>query len=250
MVHLSTLCLLASATLLCLGCSTTRANSDSATTPTACVILLHGLGRSAYSMNKIAHQLQTEGYAVWNQGYPSRSDTIETLAANALGDASTFCSQYPSVNIHVVTHSMGGILLRHYLQSHQLSGLDKIVMLSPPNHGSEIVDSYHNNWLFRWAMGPAFLQLGTKGLVSELEPIPGCIGVITGNKSSDPWFSGTIPGPDDGKVSVVSAQLEEMQDFLVVPVGHTSIMQDDQVIQHISHFLAHGKFSQASPQLD
>lgn len=250
MLRVASLSLFSASLLLCLGCATTRANTDTTATPKACVILLHGLGRTSYSMNNIAEALQADGYTVWNEGYPSRSNTIETLASNTFPAALAFCRQHPTVKVHVVTHSLGGILLRHYLQANTIPNLDKIVMLSPPNHGSEIVDRFADNWLFRGLMGPAFLQLGTNGIVRTFNSIPGTIGIITGDKSSDPWFSSTIPGPDDGKVSVDSAKLSEMSDFLVVPVGHTSIMNSKMVIQQIRHFLEQGSFAKADDKTE
>jgi len=207
-----------------------------------CVILLHGMGRTAFSMSKIADTLVDAGYVVWNESYPSMSASIEQLSESAVEAGLTYCENADSKQVHFVTHSLGGILLRHYLQSNNITHVNKIVMLSPPNHGSEIVDRFHNNWLFRALMGPAFLQLGTDGIVTDMQTIPGTIGVITGNESSDPWFSEIIPGPDDGKVSVVSAQLPEMADFLIVPAGHTFIMNDDTVIQQIEYFFDHGRF--------
>lgn len=208
----------------------------------ACVIVLHGLGRTEHSMSKIERRLQEGGYAVWNEGYPSRSASIETLAQETIASALQFCSKTPQRDIHFVTHSLGGILVRTYLQENTIERLNKIVMLSPPNQGSEIVNAYRDNWLFRTFMGPAFFQLGTDGIVQTLKPIPGTIGIITGTESSDPWFSGTIPGPDDGKVSVASAKLDEMTAFLEMPEGHTFIMSDDTVISQVLFFLRQGVF--------
>ncbi len=94
-------------------------------------------------------------------------------------------------------------------------------------------------------MGPAGQQLGTgsDSLPKNLKRIQGTIGIITGKKSSDPWFSPIIPGKDDGKVSVESAKLEEMSDFLVVESGHTFIMRKKFVLKQIIHFLKKGIFT-------
>ena len=218
--------------------------ADTELVKNACVIILHGMGRTAGSMEKIAERVNAQGYTVWNESYSSLQEPIAILSQRTISTAVNFCrGQKPApFKIHFVTHSLGGILLRQYLQTQTIEELDKIVMLSPPNHGSEIVDVYGNNWIFRGVMGPAFLQLGTQGLVTQLKPIPGIIGVITGDKSSDPWFSDTIPGLDDGKVSVASAKLAEMSDFMVLPVGHTFIMNDETVVAQILHFLSEGQF--------
>ena len=95
---------------------------------------------------------------------------------------------------------MGGILVRAYLQDNQIEQLGRIVMLSPPNHGSEVVDRMQDWWLFEKLTGPAGQQLGTgaDGVTASLAPIPGEIGIIMGNRTVDPWLSWMIPGRDDG----------------------------------------------------
>lgn len=209
-----------------------------------CVIVLHGMGRTRMSMGLIEDALTEEGYRVWNASYPSRSAPVETLAVDAINKGLAFCRQPLSRKIHFVTHSLGGILIRYYLQDHDINELGRIVMLSPPNQGSEVVDALRDNYFYQAAMGPAGLQIGTgeHSLPNELQPIPGDIGIITGNSTSDPWFSPIIPGDDDGKVSVERAKLDEMDDFLVVENGHTFIMRDDVVIRQIMYFLKNGKF--------
>lgn len=213
---------------------------------TECVILLHGLGRTAYSMNAIADALAASGYCVWNRSYPSREADIEWLAATTINAGLAFCEAQRAGVTHFVTHSLGGILVRQYLQDNRIDGLGRIVMLSPPNSGSEIADRLRDNPLFRFATGPAGQELGTGqgSLPQQLAPIPGEIGIITGDSSLDPWFSPLIPGDDDGKVSVEHARLAEMQDFLVVDSSHTFIMRDDTVIAQILQFLRDGRFGQ------
>ena len=70
------------------------------------------------------------------------------------------------------------------------------------------------------------------------------MGIITGSRSLNPLTSWLVTGEDDGKVSVESAQLEGMADFLVVPNTHTFIMNSSQVAQEVVHFLEQGSFSQ------
>lgn len=215
-----------------------------------CVIVLHGLGRTAFSMSLIEDALVSENYLVWNEGYPSTSGDIEELSETAITGGLDFCDQEKTATVHFVTHSLGGILVRQYLQHHTISNLGRVVMLSPPNHGSEVVDLLKDYTIYQFVLGPAARQLGTdKGsLTEQLGPVKGEIGIITGVSSSDPWFSPVIPGDDDGKVSVESAKLDEMSDFMTVPNGHTFIMRDDTVIEQILHFLKEGRFYRAGQQ--
>ena len=210
-----------------------------------CVILLHGLGRTANSMSEIEENLARDGYHVWNESYPSRDKNILTLAEEHVARGVLHCEQRGALKIHFVTHSMGGILVRQYLQNHRMDRLGKIVMLAPPNQGSEISDYLKDFSWFRWIMGPAAEQLGTgtDSRPKTMKPVPGIIGVIAGAISSDPWFSWMFDGPNDGKVAVGSTRLAEMTDFIVVDHGHTFIMYNDYVIEQIVYFLQNGFFS-------
>ena len=210
----------------------------------SCVVLLHGLNRTGDSLKKIAHALEAEVYLVWNPSYPSRDKPVRELAESVIEPALKFCRAQGVKKIHFVTHSLGGILVRYYLQDNQIENLGRIVMLSPPNKGTEIVDELKTFKLFQFITGPVGQQLGTdeNSLPNQLKPIVGEIGVIIGNSSSDPWFSWLIHGEDDGKVSVERARLDEMADFLVVKHGHSFIMQQKSVIKQVQAFLRQGQF--------
>jgi predicted alpha/beta-fold hydrolase len=211
----------------------------------ACVILLHGMGRTHRSMTTMASHLSDKGYRVVNQDYPSTQANIETLSRGIVAETVQRCRlEGPSAPVHFVTHSLGGILVRQYLQAHRLPPGSRVVMLSPPNQGSEIADLLKDNFLYRWIMGPAGQQLGTgaDAVSHRLGPVDVPVGIITGDSTLEPWFSSRVPGPDDGKVSVERARLAEMTDFLVVHKSHGFIMNDPEVIAQTAHFLEHGVF--------
>ncbi len=209
-----------------------------------CVILLHGMGRTHYSMSLIEDALLESGYQVWNQSYPSLTKSVGELATPAIEPGLKYCAENKSAPIHFVTHSLGGILVRYYLQEHDIENLGRIVMLAPPNQGSEITDEMKDDFIYQTFLGPAGQELETaqESLPNRLRPIPGEIGIIAGEKNGKPWFLPEIPGKDDGKVAVARTRLPEMKDFLLVKSGHTFIMRNEKVIQQILHFLAHGKF--------
>lgn len=217
-----------------------------------CVVLLHGLGRTHHSMDKIEAILLERGYLVWSKSYNSREAPVDWLAVQTLNLGLAYCEQQRAMRVHLVSHSLGGLLIRVYLQDHSIANLGRIVMLAPPNHGSEVADVLKENSLYEWAMGPAGQVLGTgpDGIASQLGPIAGEIGIIAGNTTSDPWFSPIIPGADDGKVSVESTRLNEMKDFLVVEAGHTFIMRNDLVIAQLLIFLSEGEFKPLPPSPD
>lgn len=218
----------------------------SATETTECVILLHGLARTDASMGKMGDDLKANGYRVINVDYPSRKETIEVLAVKYIDQAVERCRDSPVKRIHFVTHSMGGILIRYYQSKKPLEELGRVVMLSPPNQGSEVVDKVGKLPGFYALNGPAGQQLGTdvRSLPNQLGPVHYPVGVITGNKTINPVLSLLIPGEDDGKVAVERARLAGMSDFLVVPYTHTMIMRREKVIQQTRYFLWHGRFAE------
>ena len=117
-------------------------------------------------------------------------------------------------------------------------------MLSPPNQGSEIADYFSRNIFFKLQMGPSGQQLGISknGMPNSIGPADFELGIITGDKTLNPYFSKIIPGPDDGKVSVERAKLDGMSDFLVVHKDHMFIMQSKEVIEQVIFFLVNGRF--------
>jgi hypothetical protein len=202
------------------------------------------MGRTKHAMALIEDRLAKEGYQVWNETYPSTKEKIESLSVRHIDTGISHCSRVAPGKIHFVTHSLGGILVRYYLQDRTISNLGRIVMLSPPNKGSEAADFLKETYLYQAITGPAGQQLGTgpDSIPKTMKPIGGEIGIISGETSSDPWFSVIIPGKDDGKVSVESAKLDEMSDFIVVESGHTFIMRDKGVIDQVLFFLKQGRF--------
>lgn len=230
----------AAAAILTAACAATPVPGDRHDT----VVLLHGLGRTDLSMLRMKLDLEGRGYRVVNLDYPSTQHSIEVLAEETLAPEIAECCADSDGKLHFVTHSMGGIVLRHYLAEHQLSNLGRVVMLSPPNQGSEIADWVAENPMLEALMGPAVEELGTEAssLPNQLGPVEFELGVIAGNRTLNPIFSRMIPGEDDGKVAVDRTRVRGMADFLVVPHSHTYIMMSDEVISQVAHFLEHGRF--------
>lgn len=211
-----------------------------------CVILLHGLGRTHRSMTAMAEALGAAGYRTVNLGYPSRKATVEALAMQAIPAALDQCGRADSRSIHFVTHSMGALLVRYYLAHQKLEHLGRVVMVSPPNQGSEVCDALRDNFFYRWYNGPAGQQLGTgpDDLPARLGPAHYQVGVITGNVHCffDAWLAKMIPGEDDGKVAVERTKLAGMTDFMVLPYTHPFIMDQEETIAQTIRFLRDGAF--------
>lgn len=211
------------------------------------VILLHGLCRTSRSMTKMERALAAAGYQVRNINYDSRTASVEQLADDVVGKAVDNCRRDGAKKIDFVTHSLGGILVRSYLARHSVPSLGRVVMLAPPNQGSEIVDKLGGWRLFKWINGPAGLELGTgtNSLPNKLGPADYPVGVIAGDLSINWINSFLIPGRDDGKVSIERTRLAGMSDFIVVHTAHPFIMRNNHVIRQTIQFLRTGGFDHA-----
>jgi len=220
------------------------ANADSViAAETECVVLLHGLARVSNSMGELERKLGASGFTAVNVHYKSRSYSIDVLAEDAVGRGITQCDAVGAATIHFVTHSLGGILVRFYLSQHQLSSLGRVVMLGPPNQGSEVVDQFDSVPGFEFITGPAGIKLGTQedSVPRQLGPVDFDLGVIAGNSSITPT-SLVLPGDDDGLVAVESTRVEGMNAHIVLPVTHTFMMRNNEVIEQVIHYLNQGVF--------
>ncbi len=205
------------------------------------VVLLHGLGRTHRSMRSMARHLAGDGFRVVNIGYPSRARPADELAllldrelrANALGSEAV---------VHFVAHSAGGILARHYLSAHPDFPVGRVVLLGPPNAGSELARRL--SFLGFWT-GPFAAQLasGPACLPASLPAPHFDLGVIAGDSSVIPPFSWMIDGPDDGFVAVAETRIPGARDHLVVHRAHGWIMDSREVQRQAAHFLRHGAFA-------
>jgi len=212
---------------------------------TETVIVLHGIARTNKQTHLLAKRIADAGYEVYNINYPSTEYTIEELVEYLHNEFQKYeIKEKPKVNI--VAHSMGGLLTRAYLKEYPMENLNRIVMISTPNHGSEVVDFFKDWKIYTNIFGPAGQQLGTNDeevqkLFSSLDDYE--FSVIAGGRSFNPIFSAMLDGPDDGAVSVESTKLEGMKDHIVVPNLHGIQVYTELDANLAISFLNNGKFN-------
>jgi hypothetical protein len=203
-------------------------------------------------MQRLASACEREGYRVLNLSYSSRGKTIETLANEWLPAQLAAASLLPATpttsRIHFVTHSMGGIMVRLWLRDRGVPpNLGRVVMLAPPNAGSEVPDRLAAFPPFRWFTGVNGRRLGVgpDSLPRTLGAWPAGasdLGIIAGDYSLNPLFSSWLPGPNDGKVTIASTHLAGEKDHLVLPYSHTWLGWREATIEQVVAFIRRGQF--------
>ena len=213
-----------------------------------CVVLLHGIGGFGLILKSMELGLEKEGYLVANVSYPSLARPIESLAVEAVEKGLERCHSEGLSRIHFVTHSMGGILVRQYLATREIEGLERVVMLAPPNQGSQFADYLGASPLAKVYDPEALAQLGTgeASILRRLGPADFELGVIAGTRNRRALLPGAPAETSDGVVAVEETKAASMNDFLEVPATHTGIVWNKEVRRQTVYFLRHGRFDHSS----
>jgi pimeloyl-ACP methyl ester carboxylesterase len=205
------------------------------------VVLLHGIFRSSKAMKRVQDRLEQDGYLVVPFDYPSTRVDI-AASAKMLGDVVKSLEGVEKISF--VTHSMGGLVVRSWLGGGGDSRVRCLVMMGTPNKGAEVADILRDWHLYRLILGPAGQQLVAheSGTIAKL-PVPKIpFAVVAGGKGDDEGYNPLIPGDDDGLVAVSSARLEGAEDSMTLPVLHSFLPFNAEVIDAVSRYLKTGAF--------
>ncbi|MBI4357192.1 MAG: alpha/beta fold hydrolase [Gammaproteobacteria bacterium] len=208
-----------------------------------CVVLLHGLAMPTATFRPLEQFLKRGGYQTFNLPYPSRQYPIATLATQYVAPKLREVSQ-KATKIHVVTHSLGGIVIRFLMQETDIPPLERVIMLAPPHQGSQMADWLSQSSFMRWFLGPVLAELTTApdAFVNQLGPVKGDVGILIGNRSLIPFSGYIFHAPNDGLVRVDHAKVEGMKDFRVYPTTHATIVFNGDIWKQIAYFLKQGCF--------
>jgi len=232
------------------------------------VIVVHGLFRTRSSMERLCSYLRERGgYTVFNVGYPS---TQRDVGSHAQTLGRVLANLDGIEEISFVAHSMGNIVIRHYLADRnggnspappavrstaqtrftnvRAPRMGRFVMLAPPNHGSLAAVTFAENGVFKALAGKSGQELGGEWakLQGKLATPEFEFGILAGGRNNDIGYNPLLPGDDDGTVSVASTRLAGASDFLVLPVLHSSIIYDTKVMECTLRFLEQGHFVSAA----
>ena len=208
-------------------------------------MLLHGLGRTGLSMRALASACRAAGYATLAPSYGFRT-AIPAILGDLQPRIHAFAQSIDGP-VHFITHSLGGLVVRALINADRPPRLGRVVMLAPPNAGSELVDTLERLGLDRIVLGPASRYLRTSRpdtAQARLGAIDFDLGIIAGDKPLDPVLPRLLlPGANDGKVSVAATRVDGMRDHIVLPVQHTMMVADRRVIAQALAYLATGSFA-------
>ncbi|YCM43493.1 alpha/beta fold hydrolase [Verrucomicrobiaceae bacterium 227] len=200
------------------------------------VVLLHGLWRSVHAMEDLARHLNKEGYETLNIPYPSFRKSLDEIVAGIRQEVGR--SRKPT---HFVTHSMGGIVLRCLAHKAPELITGKIVMLAPPNQGSEIIDWLQDSFLGRTLFGPGGMSLTTENVRQQ---VPGFqdqhqVAVVMGRSKKMPLFQSFLGSEHDGVVTIEGGKVTGMKQFEVINADHTFIMNHPEARKRVLAYLGH-----------
>lgn len=194
-------------------------------------------------MGFLASALRAQGYRTLAPSYGFRRSLpriLEILQPQVAGFAAAAAGP-----LHIVTHSLGGLVARALIAAHRPPYLGRVVMLAPPNSGSELADLLMDLKLSGAVLGPVGSHLCTRRLARDealLGRVDYPLGIVAGSRSLTPFAGRLLPLANDGMVSVASTRLPGMADHIVLPVPHTLMPVHPQVIAQVSAFLATGTF--------
>lgn len=202
-------------------------------------MLIHGLWFSGYILFVLARRLRRQGFIVHTFSYPSvRAD----LHANAARLA-YFLDALDADTVHLVGHSLGGILIRALFQDYPRQKPGRIVTLGTPHGGCRVAQHLNRHAFWRRAMGKGVAQL-LAGEPQRWRPPPREIGAICGTRSFGlgRFLYRGLPRPNDGLLTVKESAFPSAHEHLALPVSHTGMMFSRTVARQIAAFLNAGRF--------
>lgn len=211
------------------------------------VLVIHGYGSKKLFVEGIARHLRKHDMEARTWTWPSLSKNVGECARLLAEEVATIRA---TDTVSFVTHSMGAIVVRAFLAlpppDSAMPAIGRIVMVAPPNKGSELGDFFADWHAFDWLMGPnpALVRTDSGSYVNRMPPPPDSIeiGVIAGvvfKGVANPLFD-TL---HDGYISVDRTKLGCERDFMTVKGFHGTMVHKKQVKENVLHFLRHGVFA-------
>lgn len=200
------------------------------------IVLIHGLWMKGQEMMLLQRRLRRAGYRVYRFSYRS---VAHDLVDNAWR-LNCFLQKVEGETVHLVAHSLGGLVVRRLLHDFPEQRPGRIVTLGSPHSGSYVASRLSRMGWFRRLLGCSFPTL--KGELfpwqseRQLGSIAGDLTIGIGQ------LLRSLPKPNDGTVSVAETLLEGMSDHVVVHASHMALLFSRRAADQTIHFLRQGCF--------
>lgn len=212
----------------------------SATTPEETVVLVHGLWMTGVESGLLRNRLRDDyGFEARQYSYQSvqsgLDENVRRLAA--------FIAATPGHTLHLVGHSLGGMLALHLLARQPLERPGRVVCLGSPLRGSSAARAMASLPFGEQILGSTIRDAVLNGGLREwhgareVGVIAGTLGIGLGLVIED------LPSPNDGTVAVAETRLPGIKDHLEVAVSHTGLLVSGLVVSQTAYFLRHGEFA-------
>ncbi|HKJ67345.1 MAG TPA: hypothetical protein VKA68_05275 [bacterium] len=206
------------------------------------VIFLHGAINGPFAMKRLDTAFAMQGYETFNWDWDGRNHSMQWNAARL--DSLLYAKNAYAKTLHFVTHSMGALVVRYYLDHYPVPHLGRFVMIAPPNQGSAIATELQDFPPFQWIYKGTvdYLTTGEDAFADTIGTPPCEFGIIAGGTGGKYGYTWYLPGDDDSILSVDNTRLEGAADFMVINDVHSTIMIRDETIRNALHFIKHGNF--------
>jgi pimeloyl-ACP methyl ester carboxylesterase len=201
------------------------------------VLLLHGSWMNAWVMSYLVFALRGEGFAAQALTYRTMRDTLE----DHLGRLTKRIAEIAAPRVHLVGHSLGGVIVLRYLQRRPDERIRRAVLLGTPVSGCRAATDLAQSAFGEFLLGKS-LGIWRALVNASLDPRHE-IGVIAGTR---PFGLGSmvtrLPKPNDGVVCLDETKFPGMRDHLDLPLGHTVMLVSRRVARETAAFLKTGAF--------
>lgn len=207
------------------------------------VVFVHGIWMTGLEMTPLRRRVAAEGFRCRQFRYPSVMATPEANAArleNALRlvDAEV---------VHLVAHSLGGLVVMHLFERYPLQRPGRVVMLGTPVNGSRTAACFSRTPLTRWMLG----RSARRGLLGGAPRWKAGrdLGMVAGNRGIGigTLFCRSLEQPNDGTVALCETRVPEINAHLSVPCGHFGMLWSEAVAEAVAAFLKTGDFAARPP---
>ena len=210
------------------------------------VLLLHGMGRSPFLFRDMEQALRGAGYQAVAISYPSLTNGIAGHAAQV----EEILARAEGVErVSFVTHSLGGLVVRDVISRdadwRSRIALGRVVMIAPPNQGSELAEAVAGFAPYHWIGGPSASEIAAGPSFAAL-PDGVEVAIIAGGTPDGRGFNPLLSENNDGVVTVTETSIAGARDSMTVNALHSFIASAPDSIAATLEFLATGRLRQVT----